>query len=644
MPKVGSKIPIRPYATDSNTPPRRGRFFTTIKWTFLGCGAMVFGVAGVIGILFAVDYSTYRDRHIDRVPVLPLALHPNTGGPKNLPIAANLVDDDEDAEQHELAKKPHLVILGTGWGSVAILKNLNPGEYHVTVIGPENYFLFTPLLPSATVGTVEMRSLVEPIRRVMSRIRGHFIQGRAVDVDLGERLLEVETTMPDGSKRNIYVPYDKLVVAVGSVSNTHGVPGLEHSYQLKTIPDAQAIRRRIIENLETASMPTTTPEERRRLLSFVVCGGGPTGVEMAAELYDMINEDVISYFPKLLRNEVSVHIIQSRDHILNTYAESISNFAEKRFSRDQIELILNSHVKEIHADKVVYSEKGSDGIHDHELPAGFVLWSTGIAMNPFTSLIASILPNQYHYKALETDSHLRVKGAPLGTVYALGDCSTVETNLLDYLFALVEKCDVDGDGKLSFTEWQRMVHEIRRKFPLAEGHLKEVRHLFDEYDRDHSGKLDLNELVDLFQEVQHKITSLPATAQVADQQGQYLAKKFNNMAKYEDALDTNEIKDDIDDFVAKPFKYTHLGSLAYIGNAAVFDFGKFNFAGGLVAMYLWRSVYFSEQVSLRCRLLLAVDWVKRGIFGRDVSVFSVPEHSHRTGETTDPSSKAQVTK
>jgi NADH dehydrogenase FAD-containing subunit len=76
--------------------------------------------------------------------------------------------------------------------------------------------------------------------------------------------------------------YDKLIIACGSVSSTHGVPGLENCFQLKSISDARAIRRRILDNFEAASLPTTTPEERKRLLSFVICGGGPTGVETAA--------------------------------------------------------------------------------------------------------------------------------------------------------------------------------------------------------------------------------------------------------------------------------------------------------------------------------------------------------------------------
>lgn len=104
--------------------------------------------------------------------------------------------------------------------------------------------------------------------------------------------------------------------------------GLEHCHFLKTIDDARMIKNKITQNMELACLPTTTDEERKRLLSFVVCGGGPTGVEFAAELYDLLNEDLIQKFPKILRNEISVHVIQSRSHILNTYDEALSLYAE----------------------------------------------------------------------------------------------------------------------------------------------------------------------------------------------------------------------------------------------------------------------------------------------------------------------------
>lgn len=99
-----------------------------------------------------------------------------------------------------------------------MLKNINPDEYNITMIAPTNYFLYTPLLPSATVGTVEIRSLVEPIRKLVRDVKGHFLKAEAVDVDFAERLVEVSQTMPNGERRNFYVPYDKLIVGVGKLT------------------------------------------------------------------------------------------------------------------------------------------------------------------------------------------------------------------------------------------------------------------------------------------------------------------------------------------------------------------------------------------------------------------------------------------
>lgn len=107
--------------------------------------------------------------------------------------------------------------------------------------------------------------------------------------------------------------------------------GLENCNFLKTIDDARQIKNKILDNMELACLPTTSDEERRRLLSFVVCGGGTTGVEFAAELFDLLNEDLLHSFPRIVRNEISVHIIQSRTHILNTYDEALSKYAEVCF-------------------------------------------------------------------------------------------------------------------------------------------------------------------------------------------------------------------------------------------------------------------------------------------------------------------------
>ncbi|BGP29130.1 hypothetical protein JCM10296v2_000868 [Rhodotorula toruloides] len=595
---------------------RHPRVFAVLAAPFVVGGSL--GVA-LLG-LWAYDASTYHHPHAGRVPVDPVALKPERGGKKNLKVAAALIDDLDERVVNARDKK-RLVIVGGGWGSVGILQHLDPGAWHVTVVSPDNYFLFHPLLPSATVGTVEVRSLVEPLRKIIARVSGHFLYGRAVDVDFSERLLEVACP---GDEENFYLPYDKLVIACGSVNSTHGVPGLENCFQLKTVQDAQAIRRRVMDNLEKAALPSTEEEERRKLLSFVVCGGGPTGVEFASELWEMVNEDVISYMPGLLRDEIKVHLIQSRDHILNTYAEKISEYAEERFRRHEIDMILNARVKEVTPTKVVYTTKDpkTGKTTEHEVDSGFTLWSTGIAMNPFTQRVAALLPNQYHKHALEVDSHLRVIGAPLGTVYALGDCATVETRLVDHLLEFVARCDENKDGKIDEREFKKMMGYIKRRFPASEKHFGKIEDIFKQY-ADGKGALGLNELADLFINVSRKITAFPATAQVAEQEGIYLAKKLNVLAKQHDAhvaID-NGVYDDPDDMLYEPFSYKHMGSLAYIGNSAVFDFPGFSFAGGLAAMYLWRSVYLSTSVTIRQRCLLMVDWVKRSLFGRDLSKF-----------------------
>ncbi len=417
--------------------------------------------------------------------------------------------------------------------------------------------------------------------------------------------------------------------SIGSTSNPHGVKGLENCNFLKTIEDAREIKNKVLLNLERACLPTTSDEERRRLLSFVVSGGGPTGVEFAAELFDMLNEDLLRSFPKILRNEISVHVIQSRSHILNTYDEALSKYAEARFAHDQVEVLTNSRVKEVQPDKIVFTQKDESGATvTKELPMGFCLWSTGVAQTEFCKRIADKLEVQTNRHALETDTHCRLNGTPLGDVYAIGDCATVQNNVADHLLTFLrtlawEKGKDPETMEISFKEWRGVAQRVKARFPQAADHLKRLDKLFDEYDKDQSGTLDFGELHELLKQIDNRLTSLPATAQRAHQQGQYLARKFNKLAQAAPGMRANSMDyGDIDAAVYKAFEYRHLGSLAYIGNAAVFDINGLSFGGGLLAVYLWRSVYFAQSVSLRTRILLAMDWSKRALFGRGEFFFS----------------------
>ncbi|KAJ9613448.1 hypothetical protein H2200_003390 [Cladophialophora chaetospira] len=606
--------------------PNRGPLARFVYRCFAWTGIFIFVSGSLVLAFFIYDATTYESRDdTGDITVSEAALSPRKGGPKNLPIAEILVDDEDCEPMLAQKDKPKLVILGTGWGSVAMLKELHPGDYHVTVVSPDNYFLFTPMLPSATVGTLELRSLVEPIRRIVNRLRGHFLKAEAVDVDFSEKLVEVVQADADGNKRHFYLPYDKLILSVGSTTNPHGVKGLENCNFLKTIEDARLIKLKVLHNLEIACLPTTTDEERRRLLSFVISGGGPTGVEFAAELYDMLNEDLLYSFPRILRNEVSVHVIQSRGHILNTYDEALSVYAEKRFEHDHVEVLTNARVKEVTTDRIIFSQLQDGKPMIKEIPMGFCLWSTGVAQTDLCQLIAKKLGDfQNNRHALETDSHLRLLGAPLGDVYAIGDCSTVQNNVADHITTFLrgmawEQGKDPEKMNITFNQWREVAQKVRKRFPQAAGHLKRLDKLFHEYDKDKSGTLDFGELHELLVQIDSKLTSLPATAQRANQQGQYLGRKFNKIAAAIPGFRANEVDfGDLDEAVYKAFDYHHMGSLAYVGNAAVFDFGGMNFSGGLMAVYLWRSIYFAQSVSFRTRVLLAMDWSKRALFGRDL--------------------------
>ena len=209
-----------PVTHASSTPPlkKRSRFLKVCFRAAAYLGTFVAVGTGLVVVFFIYDASTYSEDPTEvEIPVSELAMNPRRGGPKNLPILEHSIDDDQSEECRAQRDKPRLVLLGTGWGNVALLKKLVPDEYNVTIISPSNYFLFTPMLPSGTVGTLELRSLVEPIRRIVRRVQGHFIKASAEDIDFSNKLIECTAKTLNGQEQRFYIPYDKVVVGVGKL-------------------------------------------------------------------------------------------------------------------------------------------------------------------------------------------------------------------------------------------------------------------------------------------------------------------------------------------------------------------------------------------------------------------------------------------
>ncbi|KAG9971588.1 external NADH-ubiquinone oxidoreductase-like protein, partial [Aureobasidium melanogenum] len=159
--------------------------------------------------------------------------------------------------------KKTLVILGTGWGAVSLLKKLDTENYNVIVISPRNYFLFTPLLPSCTTGTIEHRSIMEPVRNFLRHKKAavKFYEAEATKIDYAKKVVYInDESEVKGATSSTEVPFDMLVVGVGAENATFGIPGVrEHSCFLKEVNDAQRIRKRIMDCCETATFKDQSP-------------------------------------------------------------------------------------------------------------------------------------------------------------------------------------------------------------------------------------------------------------------------------------------------------------------------------------------------------------------------------------------------
>jgi NADH:ubiquinone reductase (non-electrogenic) len=536
-------------------------------------------------------------------------------------------------------RKERLVVLGTGWGAVSCLSHIDPFKYEVVCISPRNYFLMTPLLPSVTVGTVEPRTVVESIRTILPHVK--FVEAECLNLDPQTKTLTCACTsggesssraIDDGARvrPGFDIKYDKLLVAVGAETQTFNTPGVEkHAHFLKEIIDARRIRAAIIDSIESACNPKQSEAERSRLLRFVVVGGGPTGVEFAAELADLLHDDLCKSFPKL-KDKVEIVLVEALGTVLSMFDKRISEATEATFKREKIQVRANTFVKEVKKGEVVLQPKGEKPFG---LPCAVVVWATGIKPRPLISkLRASIGAAQNNTRGLLTDSSLRVKGAP--DVFSVGDCATIElVKLGEHVDELWEEADADHDGRVSISDIKKLVENERGRYPQLDFIMQSGQTL---------SKAGFNSSQTLNKEAfkaelvaaDKTLRALPATAQVASQQGKYVAQHLNlQTTQTEDFSTINFLRKILfqrGDATA-PFAYHHLGSLAYIGGDSaaidmkdtflqqILDTFGLDVMSGQGPFLLWRSFYLSEQFSSRTKSLLLFDWVKANVFGRDLS-------------------------
>lgn len=409
--------------------------------------------------------------------------------------------------------RPRLLILGTGFGARHLLHHIDTGAYDVTIVSPRNHFLFTPLLPSTTVGTVEFRTIIEPIRTARRGVA--YFQAEAVAIDEAARTVRCRGRDQASEWDQ---PFDLLVLAVGCVTNTFGIPGVEeHAFVLKELADARRIRERLIGNLERASLPGLPADEQARLMHFVAVGGGPTGVRFAAELHDLLMRDLAAAYPGL-RERVRITVVDAHSSLLGAYDEHLRAHVQQVFQRRGVAFEPGVHVRRVGPAEVELDA-------GRTIPCGMVLWAAGFAKNP---LIASLDWEKDRAGRLLLDETLQVTGRDWA--YALGDCGTPRSG------------------------------------------------------------------------------SLPQLAQVAAQQGRYLAESLNRRARGAAAL---------------PFRWKNRGVSSYIGEGAAVseNAGRTRTSAGSWAYQQWRITIWSDLLSWKSRLLIPLDRLRTLLFGRDLSRF-----------------------
>ncbi|KAI5358938.1 putative FAD/NAD(P)-binding domain, FAD/NAD(P)-binding domain superfamily [Septoria linicola] len=372
---------------------------------------------------------------------------------------------DEQRQDRE-----RIVILGSGWAGFTLSRALNPRKYQIVIVSPRSYFVFTPLLAGTSVGTLEFRTTIEPNRAFAGRKYGAgFFQGWADTVDFEKKTLAVEEAVEDPmasraltgaqiedksteqreqekeveKKKGELFPlsYDKLVVTVGCYAQTFNTPGVkEHAYFLKDVGDARRIRNRLLSCFEIAALPTTSEEMKRVYLNFAVVGGGPTGIEWSAELYDMVHEDMKRLYPELIQY-VNITVYDVAEKVLSMFDESLGKYAMKTFARQGISIKTSHHIQELRQG-LPEGKEASPDVKDGsslytlkvkeqgEIGVGMCVWSTGLMPNPFIQHgLRDKVKKHEKSGSILTNERLQAKDnndQPIKDVYALGDCAILE--------------------------------------------------------------------------------------------------------------------------------------------------------------------------------------------------------------------------
>lgn len=306
---------------------------------------------------------------------------------------------------------PHVVIVGGGFGGLHAARQLRSAPVRVTLIDRRNFHLFQPLLYQVATGGLSPANIATPLRSILRKQKNcDVLLGEVIGFDLTQK----QVVLKDG-----VIDYDNLILATGSSHSYFGHDQWEkYAPGLKTIEDATEMRRRIFTAFEQAERETD-PERRHAALTFVVVGGGPTGVELAGALAEIAHHTLMHDFRHIDPKDARILLVEGAPHILAHYPTDLSTQAVKKIEGLGIEVRTNTQVTDIQSDHVKFKTAAGE----ETLFTQTVLWGAGVKASPLGSRLAQAAGVEYDKGGrIPVQNDLTIAGHP--ELFVIGDVAS----------------------------------------------------------------------------------------------------------------------------------------------------------------------------------------------------------------------------
>jgi NADH dehydrogenase len=325
----------------------------------------------------------------------------------------------------DAGQKPHVVIIGAGFAGIQVARRLGAAGARATLLDRQNYHLFQPLLYQVATAALSPADIAEPVRRMLRRFPSiEVLLGEVTGINVAVR----RVTLADGKS----LSYDILVLAAGA---THAYFGhdqwAEFAPSLKSVADARRIRSRLLLSFEQAEM-SDDPVERKRLMTFLVIGGGPSGVELAGAIAELARHTLARDFHRINAKSTTVLLLEAGPRILSAFPEELARYAQRKLGILGVSVRENCPVKDISRDSVK--------VGDDTLPIGLAVWAAGVKASSVGKLLG--VPTDKSGR-VKVNRDLSVPG--LSNVYALGDVALVLDKAGKPLPGLAQVAKQEGD-------------------------------------------------------------------------------------------------------------------------------------------------------------------------------------------------------